>query len=250
MPRALTQTYSDLYRLMLREFGGRWPTACPAMTAFWPMVGHEYTGELMVIGRAVNGWSDEVVRALLRSDDGVSHVAARARQEAEGTGRCPMRWVSDSAGGGSEYNTNRSAFWRVARRVGAGLDVLDAGHDSWPSAIAWSNLYKLAPHSGRNPSNAACEAQWPPVARLLAKEVEELAPRRVLVMAGKSWAEDFAIELGLSVQWDVGCDDANTPVAGTADALGARWVVAAHPERKGDQPIIDAVISAFESQGG
>lgn len=241
----LSEKYEALYRVMLATYGARWPEECPSMTAFWPMVGCDYDAELMVVGRAPNGWSDEVLESLVATNEGVEHVARQARSDSEGTGRCPMLWVSDQATSKADYNTNTSAFWRVARNVAAAIHRLPADAATLPSRLAWSNLYKLAPHKERNPSDAACNAQWPGVANLLAQEVEELAPARVLVMAGKQWAKDFDEQLKLGIEWTRGSDDAHAPVAGVADAIGARWVVAAHPERKSDQPIIDAALAAF-----
>ena len=248
MPIRLPATYGSVYRRMLKQIGSRWPTQHTSLTAFWPMVGHSFAGGVLVIGRAVNGWSDSVLESLLDTDDGVEHVARRARCESEGTGRCPMLWVSDCATPKSTYNTRRSAFWRVTRGVVDRLGVADTDAADWPCHIAWSNLYKIAPHDGGNPSDAACEAQWPDVAELVAAEVAALAPQRVLVLAGRAWAEDFDDELGLGVSWRRGSRRARTPIAGVADALGARWVIAAHPQGKKEQTIVDEVVRAFEDR--
>jgi hypothetical protein len=54
----------------------------------------------------------------------------------------PMDWITKADGVRNLYDTNTSAFWRVARRVRSGL-LGDA--EGWPRDLAWSDLAKIAP---------------------------------------------------------------------------------------------------------
>lgn len=236
-PLVLSRDYEAAYRRFL--------TAAVAVarpdrpwTVFWPMIGYRYAGQLLVVGRAPNGWSVEWDAAAARSPDGIDTAAAEARRASEGDGPDPMDWVTWSDGVRTPYNTNDSAFWRVSRRVRAGLlgDAVD-----WPRDLAWTDLAKIAPWGGGNPGGRALRVQRDHAPALFAREVEEIAPARVLVMAGRWWFEPFAAALGLTVEWREGA------VEGVADQPGRRWVVLPHPMTRAETPLVDGALAAFNA---
>jgi hypothetical protein len=111
--------------------------------------------------------------------------------------------VPDSAGGRPDgYNSNRSAFWQTPRH----LPRLQLGNEprDWASVLAWSNLAKLAPESGGNPSKSLYDLQVQYGPDLVRQEILELTPRRVLVMTGRGWFAPFAERIGLDVAWREG----------------------------------------------
>jgi len=73
---------------------------------------------------------------------------------------------------------------------------------------------------------------------LLAREIVELNPSRVLVLTGRWWFEPFAERLGLAVDWGAGL------VEGVADDGSCRWVIAPHPQGK-PRRMHGEVIAAF-----
>ena len=150
-----------------------------------------------------------------------------------------MAWVTDAWGrGGGEYSTARSAFWRHVRGVLASIDPNSAGDPSWSSRLAWSNLAKVAPSSGGNPTGNLLDVQLLEGHQLLTREIEELRPQRVLVLAGRQWFAPFAARMSLDVQWDQGL------VEGVAQTRGTTWVIAKHPQGK-PRRILDDVVHAF-----
>jgi hypothetical protein len=238
MTRTLSTTYENLFEDLLAAVvthvdGLRQRP----LSAFWPVCGGRYDGGLMVIGRAVNGWRECDV-AQLAAPDGRRSALQEIRAESEPTDTSdPMRRVIDQAGARKKYNTNRAAFWRVTRQ--ATLAALNVDPGEWSSFVCWSNLYKLAPAGGGNPSDALARAQLPVAADMIHPEVTEFAPTRVLVLAGMSWFRPFAEVLRLAVE----------PRHGFVEAVGKdsarRWVIARHPMRKPEQPFVQEVLSAF-----
>jgi hypothetical protein len=236
---ALSADYARSYERLLAAVGARSDVEPDELALFWPMVGHAYRGELLVVGRAVNGWIDRVIVEQLRSADERIRLTQLARQTSLGDGSCPMGWVTWRWGrGGGEYSTARSAFWRHIRAVLASVDPASRQDADWSSRLAWSNLAKLAPWAGGNPGGSLLDVQRSIGPELLRREVADLAPKRILVLTGRWWFEPFAEALGLRVEWRDGL------VAGVADEQGRRWVIAAHPQGK-PRSILEEVVAAF-----
>ena len=237
---ALSADYEDSYERMLEAVALTPGVEPRELTGFWPMVGHGYAGDLMVIGRAVNGWIDHANVDELADPAVRRTFASAARRTAEGSGACPMEWVTARwSPGDGEYSTARSAFWRHIRAVLAAVDP--ASHDDplWSSRLAWSNLVKLAPAQGGNPAGPLLEVQRQTGPPLVRREVLELAPRRVLVLTGRWWFEPFATRIGLEVDWRDGL------VEGVVRQPASTWVIAGHPQGK-PRAILDEVTAAFE----
>lgn len=236
----LSDDYRGAYEQLLAAVAARPGVEPPKLVGFWPMVGHAYTGELLVIGRAVNGWIDHEDVAALVDPAVRAGFANAARQTAEGSGDCPMAWVTERwSPGDGQYSTARSAFWRHIRAVLAAVDPASGDDPSWSSRLAWTNLAKLAPADGGNPGGPLLDVQREIGPGLIRREVLELAPRRVLVLTGRWWFEPFAEGIGLEVDWR---DDL---VAGVARDSTTSWVIAGHPQGK-PRHMLDEVVEAFE----
>lgn len=213
------------------------------MTPFWPLSGDRYSGELMVIGRSVNGWIDDWTAAELREPSRREAVVEAMRTDAEPADRCRMLWVTDLAGRtDNPYNTNRSAFWRVLRALMFAAHEDPADRSVWPSFLTWTNLYKVSPAAGWNPGADLQLAQRSVAIRLLQREVYEYRPKRVLALTG-SWIRPFEEDLGLELTWG----------SGLVEAIGHRsrtpWIVAKHPMGKPGDELVAEVLSGFAALG-
>ena len=127
---------------------------------------------LLMVGRATNGWIEpkdvnELIDSLFDEE--------------------PLRWVEESAGNDKEYNTRRSAFWRVIKGVAEAFYP-----DGWFQNICWSNLCKAAPQAG-NPNNSLYYAQLEDCQKILEAEIKILSPKAVLLFTGYNWAKDFLV---------------------------------------------------------
>lgn len=212
------------------------------------MSGQAYSGELMVVGRAVNGWFDEIAPSELGDE-------ARRRQYAEQVhqsvtkktdGACPMCWITDYWGAAKGYNTKRSAFWQGIRAVVAGLNIADVNDrvKPWPSHLLWSNLYKVSPADGGNPPAELCRVQFDGCLKLLRWELEHYKPRRILFLTGRDWADPFLDWIDrrqpdgcffVEGAGRVRCTSNHTAVC----------VIAKHPQGKNRTKWTNEVVSAF-----
>ena len=209
------------------------------LAGFCALRGSGYQSGLMVVGRAVNGWVEKLPK---EPPDGEDWEPLARKLSA-----ISMSWVTRCWESQTDYNTRRSAFWRVIRRVS--LELVDgATEDDWPHHLVWSNLYKLAPWDGGNPPAALQHAQRDGCKRLLELEIKTFRPDRVLLLTGWNWADKFftappeARKLAgaqfVEKVWD-------RPLASEPGSPVCRFVVAAHPQGKSEGRWTHEVLQAF-----
>ena len=164
--RHLSTAYEATYdELLIRV--GRAPDGMPdEICTHWPMREATYSGRMLVVGQALNGWmvralTSDLTDAAVRLD-----VLSRARATSESDTAWEWMWPAP---------WNRP-FWRLVRSA---MDLLGI---TLPE-IAWSNLAKVAPAGGGNPWGALLEFQHGPGGSLLRREVKELDPSLVLVLS-------------------------------------------------------------------
>lgn len=230
--RPLSSEYEEMYSKMLASSALASPYV--ELTPFWPKIGARYGGDLLVIGRATNGW---IERWMPSEGQAPKEVARLARQSGEGlVNGDQLGWVLDRwqpRDGG--YSTATSQFWQTIRHLMVALRPDEA---DWPSLIAWTNLAKVAPWTGGNPGKQLLVVQRNLGPLLLAREVAELQPKLIVAFTGRWWFEPFANELGLPVKWQMG------HVEGVAREQSRIWVVAVHPMTRSPRAVADAVLAA------
>ena len=215
------------------------------VVGFMATKGNRYNRKLMVVGRAVNGWTDDTIlpSQLAEPDKRRRYSKIVKRNSSKGNFSedardCPMRWVQDDWQNPEGYRTIDSAFWRVIREVIEGLNIAPENAPCWPSYLVWSNLYKVAPAKGRNPGNRLCRFQLKGCKSLFDTELNIFRPSRLLLLAGWDWARDF-----------VKSDCRTHRNAGFVEATGrrrrTRIVVAKHPQGKREGEWVRNVLAAF-----
>ena len=120
-----TIIFKDLYATLIDNVAGIKGEKC----AFFAQVGENYQKKIMVIGRACNGYITSSLNI---------HTLFGTSEEAIVNRNDQMKWVADCAGNKDGYNTNKSAFWRVTKRIAQKFYPND-----WYSYIAWSNVCKI-----------------------------------------------------------------------------------------------------------
>lgn len=211
------------------------------------MIGNRYDGELMVIGRSLNGWDTTLLPSEVYDDKQVEDVAKRVLKGVTGTsGNCPMCWVSEYWGCDEDYNTARSAFWRVIRSVVDQLGLADVKSLDWPSYLTWSNLYKLSPSAGGNPGATLSSLQLEHCKELLSVELKERNPKRVLFLTGFDWISPFLDGWAKNLHRVPGYSFVEAIAVSNWDsATSGKVVVACHPQGKNESLWVKEVIEAF-----
>lgn len=222
----LKDALKPLYRKMFEE--NTFEDIC-AFCVQWgkefPMA--ENTG-ILFVGKAVNSWKTDETDVDILFGDSEESIFARKDQ---------MKWVKDSEGS-EEYNTKKSAFWRVIKQVS-----LNYFPEEWYSKVAWSNLCKLAPfYKGGNPSNGLYYEQLDSCLNILQKEIEILSPQ-VVVMLTSGWEKDFLLFLNgnnqpkseQTIEW-YGYE------TNLYNIKGVKYIVSQHPQGKGEDKHIEAII--------
>jgi hypothetical protein len=233
---ALPAAYTDTFDRLLNDVATATADDVP-LVPFWPLRGAEYAGELLVIGRSVNGWIEDWTARQLRDPATRGSVVEAMRADAELSGRDRMAWVKDLWGATDGYNTRLSAFWRVL------VDLMgDRANPAKASQLVWTNLYKVSPAAGWNPGADLQRAQRARASDLLRIELEVYRPRRVLALTG-DWIAPFAPELDLELTWQDGL------VVATAIRSRIPWVIARHPMKKPHVPFVAEVRDAFRALG-
>lgn len=242
----------SLYHELLTALVGREELYRRELVATNAKRGASSEGELLVIRRALNGWDGEFLISKLRDAPGRSKVVEDILRTWPFESRCPLEWVAKYWGRtDGEYNSRRSAFWRVALETSRGLDFKWADAEDWPSHLMWSNLYKVSPADGPNPGNRLCSAQLPACRKILDFELGTLKPDRVLMLTGYDWAYDFLADSSFvksharngKVEW-------SGLWTSRKSARQIPVVVCPHPQGKSEGPIVSDAVKAFRRLEG
>jgi len=218
------------------------------LTSFAALSGNEYSHELMVVGRSVNGWNPQFSLRDLEKDK-ASEIIDKVFTPEKWLDPDdpiifdnPILWFSKNWGRRNGYNTKRSAFWRVIHSIVKELGVADVSSSAWPSFICWSNLYKVSPAERGNPSEKLMKTQHNICARILRKEVTVWKPRRVLFLTGMTWAEPFLNEMEFRPGENLPPD----PIEADGTIFNrSKVVVGPHPQCKPEKPLVDSIKAVF-----
>ena len=145
MSTMLSRSYETIFERMLAEVALATTDLDVPLVPFWPIRGAAYDGELLVIGRSVNGWIEDWTARQLREAPIRQSAVERMRSNAEPADRCRMGWVTELWDAREGYNTHRSAFWRVLRRIVLSDTTPGLDDSRWSSRLAWTNLVQGVP---------------------------------------------------------------------------------------------------------
>jgi len=206
-PGPLSPAFEATYDQLLRELAEHHPSLPDFVCLHWPMHEPGYTGRLLVVGQALNGWGHECAPADFADPAVRRRQLAGTRESSEKDG--PFGWMRPRVWS--------RPFWKLAR---VAMDEMGLGLGQ----IAWSNLAKVAPAAGRNPGGELLRRQHRLGGELLRQEVEMLDPELVVVVSGRGYAEPFIAGAGLAPAWSRrGALQFNGWLG------GRRWIVVSHP---------------------
>ncbi len=204
------------------------------LTGFLGIEGEDYAKdrELMVIGRAVNGWTEYgwlPKDSAAKAEEIVNQIIKES----------PILWTKLCHNG----YMKKAPFWNVIKKIAKGLKIAD-DENNCPSKLFWSNLYKISPYCGGNPDDSLINLQCNACKDLLKKEIDDAKPNRILMLTGLDyWAQPFLDDLQISEHLQKG--------DGKYVERKGRWnnckvVVAKHPQGKVQQEYVKEVVAAFE----
>jgi hypothetical protein len=203
----LSPAFEATYNELLRDISTHAQALPDEVCLHWPMHEPSYTGRMLVVGQALNGWGHmcppgDFVEAEIRAQQ-----LAATRHSSE----------KDGAFGWMRRQVWSRPFWKLAR---VAMDEMDVRLDQ----IAWSNLAKLSPAEGKNPWGELLWRQHALGGQMLRTEVAELDPEIVLIVSGRGYAEPFISGAGLTPGW-------SRRGALQFDGLlgGRRWIIVSHP---------------------
>ncbi len=189
---------------------------------------------ILFVGKSVNGWitDDKNVENLFDKEN-PNRIFEREDQ---------MKWVDDFSGNIKGYNTNKSAFWRLIREI--------AHHyypKKWYSHIAWTNLYKIAPWEGGNPSSQLQNQQQSYCFKLLKKEINILSPAYVIMLTS-GWEEPFIEEIKKEETVKVISEKEWDSYKSTLLKIGnIKYIISPHPQGKVEEKHKNAIIQLLKT---
>ncbi|MGN1249852.1 MAG: uracil-DNA glycosylase family protein [Candidatus Spyradocola sp.] len=216
------------------------------LSHFWGMKGQYYDDQsvkLLLVGRAPNGW--------MQLD--TSSCDAFARDAVDRTCSDHFSWIHCDQGrlhnapdeNGHFYALSGSPFWRTSQRIWEALsgnpDFQNSEQLRWLDCIAWTNLYKLAPKDGGNPTETMKKKQLSACREILRAEIAYFKPTHILFVTGyRGWFEPF--------QDLFDADFSPVPQNVEAAAVtknGLKIAVTCRPERRRESAYIEAVTQAL-----
>ena len=152
-----------------------------------PKRNHASGIRLMLIGRAVNGWGTELADMATRGEKD------RFLEEVCHQWECADRWNWMEEKNEKLYNTGGKQdcvgsrpFWSYAEKIWRDLTG-DNNSVRWVDYIYWTNLYKISPANGGNPTDGQCKAQGEACREILRQEIEACRPTHILCFTDDNW---------------------------------------------------------------
>lgn len=197
--------------------------------------------ELMVIGRAVNGWNSSFSLKELSSSNKISQTIVKESGWGTDEG---MAWLPEN-----EYNAISRPFWNITRKIMIALGIVESDCKDWYEYLTWTNLYKIAPAERDNPSDDLAKAQRNGCIEILKKEVEYWSPKKIIFMTGIDWltegeksGENVSFKEGLGLDWK---ETKGKIVLASSRYGKAKFIVTERPEFKKQNEFVSEVKNAF-----
>ena len=155
------------------------------------IVGKQYFNEdikIMIVGRAVNGWEvefddcsylDATVNSVLKQENRLDDFAKEyiLYDDVEGDEVVQKK-----------YYYAKSPFLRMMRQT---VGRFTNSEENWQQRIVWSNLFKIAPRKGGNPSWKMIRDDLDLYIKLIQHEINAYQPDLVLFVTGMSFFDPY-----------------------------------------------------------
>ena len=217
-----------------------------AMTCVPSFVGEKYGSEnikLMIVGRAVNGWSTNWGTSAKE----IAKQALAINFSMDSIDKCPLQNEHSM----DEYNFNRCSFLNLGKKV---AQTLGLKSQDISANLIWSNLYKVAPAISGNPNGKVQKLQRQSAIKILKKEIELFSPTHILFVTDIDWLEatwrNNASEQSFAKAFDIR-KDFRINEGKYVKAFGMYekipYVVCVRPETRPIEEMLKDVMHAFNS---
>lgn len=219
------------------------------LTCLFNMKGNLYNGDIMIVGRAVNGWDDAFWKhGDLRDRNTIRKHVQKIMSISENLTECPLNWVNESWGrveydekGKVKYNSKKSAFWRLVNKIVSKI----ANEEFWWSKIVWTNIYKIAPDEGGNPKNKLIDIQYENCVKILSAEIELYKPKHIVFFTGLDWVKPFVKDIE---KITLSSNKVNSLVEAIGnynfnDGKKANIIIAKHPQGKPEEKMLEEILN-------
>jgi len=216
------------------------------LTAAPCLVGEQYSTQdtkVMIVGRAVNGWQEDfgdcstleaTVDSVITQNNCLNKFASKSTEDENG----------------NIYYYAKSPFLRMMRQL---VGKFTGYEKNWQQRLVWSNLYKISPRDGGNPSWLMIRDDIPLYAELIKSEILQNKPNVVVFVTDINFFDPYP-EKQFDISFRKLLDESYIPesnfnylcAAGTfvCDSK-IKMIVCKRPERRPIAKIIDEIYSAY-----
>ena len=150
--------------------------------------GRNFKNEIIVYGRAVNGWCNFMKEELLANFDTIESNILNDN----------LDWVINLFHNPvDDWKPYRSAFWRLIKSLAS--DIYSNNEYEVLNEIAWSNLYKISKAAEGNPSQRLMNVQLGMVKDILKLELDIYKPNVAIFLTSLGWANPLLKDLGIEI---------------------------------------------------
>lgn len=184
---------------------------------------------ILFVGRATNKWhtTEENIGVLFGNPTDSNTIFNCDDQ---------MTWVYDCWNVG-DYQTRRSAFWRVIRKVASHYYESDELNH-----VAWSNICKIQNHNGKNPEGRMFDCQIKTCQEIFKIELEVLSPHFVIMFIGNYGKREMLSYLnGGEMPQEVKTTTWSSYHAAVYKIGGIVYICTEHPMRKDEDTHVDCL---------
>ena len=165
----------------------------------------------MLVGRAVNGWDEYRIgeEEYLTRENFIESSIMNLLNDKKAIvfGKDRFEWIDTNHGKArntaragidrgvvnGEYSLTRAQIWSYTKSIWDSLYGRETKLDErWFENIVWSNIYKIAPHNGDNPSDELQQKELEACKELLKQEIEYFKPTHIFLATARGyWFERF-----------------------------------------------------------
>jgi hypothetical protein len=215
------------------------------MAAFNARKGKNYKNELMIIGRAVNGWIfnfSKNTEGIITENDIETTVGNLSKDLIKEHNLIDeiiynIKTLDNKV---KKYNPNSSAFCRMKKILAS--KITGGKINEANNSIVWSNLYKISNGHGGNPSAGLIKAQQEICKEILKQEIDFFNPKVVIFMTGH-FANPFLNYLGVKNV----LTEKMTFVTLAGIYNGRHIIVGQHPQGRKQPPHIAEIMAALNT---